>query len=608
MRDFHSDNTGVTLSGDERICSEILVDRGGYAQLTDQCCYRHRLNDQIECERDFINIYLRTLYFILSSVRFFVLGFGPLLVISTLHNFVRQEVPYKVKLKAGRERTVMVLKAGEDPPPDVVAKSEIQLLHKPGFRKLIKLVTNGKIKTGDIFLATVRNYDIFVDCRRLSKENEVDVSLWRALSGAVFSCRLKNIEPFRACCETSITRGCPAGMKNDGVKVKWISLWKNVGHLLAILLIPTPYYARLLVFYLLEYDEILLRKEATARLGLKERFDNNFVHFLFPTHPVFFVSYSLYFLAAFIMIYDAFRFSPDQSTIRPILLGALSDLQNFSWSRVLIGITSTVIWPFQKFGLFGFCVSIVYWPIALPVTLVICVFYCVPSFYLAGRLLVHTKRQFFDDVEMLINIKIENANRKAKNNTQDACLENVNFDSFINWVRRTVTKQNKSDLGARTPSPAVPKYRYCLLILACLLTWTLCTATFAGLLLILSECVGFAVEMVVFTVMGIIVNSGTLLKYVALLLLMVVYSYDSFKNVNKKYLKLNKALFVDVMRRTDYKLTKSMLKSEVIYYIHSVCLFIIGSSLICICSIDLRESSFYLTLFRSIHFPILFLP
>jgi hypothetical protein len=70
--------------------------------------------------------------------------------------------------------------------------------------------------------------------------------------------------------------------------------------------------------------------------------------------------------------------------------------------------------------------------------------------------------------------------------------------------------------------------------------------TLYGVLVIISECVGCLIEILVFTLMGIIVNAGTLLKYVALVVMLVVYSYDCFNNVEKKYLKLNKALFSEV--------------------------------------------------------------
>ena len=50
-------------------------------------------------------------------------------------------------------------------------------------------------------------------------------------------------------------------------------------------------------------------------------------------------------------------------------------------------------------------------------------------------------------------------------------------------------------------------------------------------------------------IQGIIVNAATLLKYTALAVLIIVYSYDCFNNVEKKYLKLNKALFNEVKFR-----------------------------------------------------------
>jgi len=74
----------------------------------------------------------------------------------------------------------------------------------------------------------------------------------------------------------------------------------------------------------------------------------------------------------------------------------------------------------------------------------------------------------------------------------------------------------------------------------------LCVVTLYAVLIVMSECVGCFVEILVFTLMGIIVNAGTLLKYVALVVMLIVYSYDCFNNVEKKYLKLNRALFAEV--------------------------------------------------------------
>ena len=75
---------------------------------------------------------------------------------------------------------------------------------------------------------------------------------------------------------------------------------------------------------------------------------------------------------------------------------------------------------------------------------------------------------------------------------------------------------------------------------------SLCVAGLYSILILLSECVGCLVEVLIFTLMGVIVNAGSLLKFVALAIMLVAYSYDCFNNVEKKYLKLNKALFSEV--------------------------------------------------------------
>jgi len=75
----------------------------------------------------------------------------------------------------------------------------------------------------------------------------------------------------------------------------------------------------------------------------------------------------------------------------------------------------------------------------------------------------------------------------------------------------------------------------------------LCVAGLYSVLILMSECIGCFVEMLVFTLMGVIVNAGSLLKFIALAIMLVAYSYDCFNNVEKKYLKLNKALFSEVI-------------------------------------------------------------
>jgi len=77
----------------------------------------------------------------------------------------------------------------------------------------------------------------------------------------------------------------------------------------------------------------------------------------------------------------------------------------------------------------------------------------------------------------------------------------------------------------------------------------LCVTSLYSSVLIMSEVIGCFVEIVVFTIMGCIVNASALLRYVMLLVMVFVYSCDCFNNMSKQYLKMNKTLFGEVKGR-----------------------------------------------------------
>jgi len=62
--------------------------------------------------------------------------------------------------------------------------------------------------------------------------------------------------------------------------------------------------------------------------------------------------------------------------------------------NVLHMMVANVIWPFQRFGLAGCVVALVYWPIALPLTCIVNAIYYLPTVYLTVRMFFYSKRAF----------------------------------------------------------------------------------------------------------------------------------------------------------------------------------------------------------------------
>jgi len=86
-------------------------------------------------------------------------------------------------------------------------------------------------------------------------------------------------------------------------------------------------------------------------------------------------------------------------------------------------------------------------------------------------------------------------------------------------------------------------------VLKYVLCGLLCIASLFSTVIIMTEVIGCLVEIAVFTIMGCIVNASSLLRYVMLLVMMIVYSGDCFNNMSKQYLKMNKTLFGEVKGR-----------------------------------------------------------
>ncbi|KAK3099540.1 hypothetical protein FSP39_006015 [Pinctada imbricata] len=78
-----------------------------------------------------------------------------------------------------------------------------------------------------------------------------------------------------------------------------------------------------------------------------------------------------------------------------------------------------------------------------------------------------------------------------------------------------------------------------------------CIACLYALVLLFVEAIGLLVEVLTFTMMGIIVNAGSTLRYVSMALLVLVYMHDCYSNVYESYLTFNKTVCEDVMDRVE---------------------------------------------------------
>ena len=173
--------------------------------------------------------------------------------------------------------------------------------------------------------------------------------------------------------------------------MSWKHVLRVLGGLTIIALLLLPYYSRVIIYYAYEHDELEERRDVVKELGLEWPFQFSLIHFLDPTHNALIIMYAVSF-ASFVLLALLRACSVD--TFDQIVLQAFQDLRQVNRLECVRMILSHILLPFEKFGVCGIVVALVYWPIILPIALLITFIYCIPTTYLMVRFLIHKRPGF----------------------------------------------------------------------------------------------------------------------------------------------------------------------------------------------------------------------
>ena len=488
----------------------------------------------------------------LTIVRLGLVFLGPALFVSAVLSMSKDSVPYVVNLKSKLVRTVCFYRRDKTDLPPVVAKRVLDLSSEKGFPKLKKCMEESNVQLGQPVKVRFSHYDINVDYGRMQKENVVPVGLFYSLYSAIFGCQVRFLAPFRNCCKAKIFR-------SDRYKITWGRFCKRLAKVLLIMFVPTPFYLRLVIFYKYEYEELEKRKRATAECGLKERLESSLIYYFTPTHAVFVCIYILYVLTAIALAFMS-RKGKDHR-VKKIVTNSFRDLKTLNFTDTLSMMASNFVWPLENFGALGCCVGIVYWPLAIVGSLLVGAVYLLPTLYLTFRMAYHSKlaavimsRQS-NDVKYKVRVKpdlgvyrFQTEKLLRRSNTADSSVFDISLDDLDHIVPPKHIQEDMDVASIKSTPIPYPSFSW-LRVIKYVFCAFLSILTLYAVVIIMSEVIGCITEIVVFTIMGCIVNASSLLKYVMLILMVFVYCGDIFNNMQKKYLKMNRALFNEVKYR-----------------------------------------------------------
>ena len=561
MRHFQGTDSNVAVKTTSSLCHQVVQERWNFALFTYQCCHPDAKGLTAECNINEGNVWLNTIDALLLTVRVLALLTIGVSITSSVVKVGHVSVPYVVKrdiplivavknLKVRKtERVSIKTQMLNDQKHSTVAigneemkcKLGIDIRKEHGFARYKEFLKRHKEIEGKLIKISMERIHIVVDYDRLQGENDIPVGFFRSISHAVFSCGMKDTEPFKDCCQTKLFKLCSTRSSS-----KWITVFGPLAKLLLVIIIPLVFYIRIIFYYVFEHDEVTYRHGRAQLAGLTMSPNKfNLIDYVKPTDPLFIVIYMLYLSTAVLLGYLVF--TGDKKKFTNIVTTSFMDLRSTHSLEIFKHFIKSMTVPFTRCGVVGCCVFPVYCILVVPFLILAYLFYLVPLIYFTARLLTNSTKVLCEQKE-----KSNDKSCATKLSERSPfCNESINLLPHYR-VREMRARQNITidNVAKHEKAVEASSFRQFLRFLVVVMM----ILTMFGLSLLAAECVGFLAEIATFTLMGIMINAGVYLKFVSLILLIMVYSHSCFSGVHKKYLKLNKSLFGQV---------KGMLNSEI---------------------------------------------
>ncbi|XP_076467860.1 uncharacterized protein LOC143298784 isoform X2 [Babylonia areolata] len=529
----------ATSTREEYVCNQMIKDNDGYAEFVHDCCMKTVQGD-IKCSSDDDDKWITILYFSITMLKVLMFLFSPSFLPQNMYSAMYVAAEYIIKLKKELKLKLFV---SERTDANVRCKHRLtleEISEWHDFRNFLDTLPMDEIVP--VKMAELR---VKVKGKRIIPENEPPTGLLRTIYDNLGRCKIKQLDAFRDCCETSIYASMEHKFRHQ---CTWHSCVEVLVKAILLLMVPIPFYARLYIYYSFEHGEMQQRRTAMARVGLRESFDlyrTNVIQYFSPFHGIFIATYCFYFLAGIVIGFSSYAF---REKLKSVARSALQDMSNVSQTGVLGVIIRTLLFPYRKCGLLAFLLAPFYGVVVTPLLVLLFALYCIPTLYLSHRVPFHARK--------LIGLSGMPAAAEARKWKHKRIHK---LRTRISQVDRAVHREPEETGEDSCCSPdsssfrGLASVREFLLQVACSL---FCLCILYSVSLIFAESAGLIIEVLAFTMMGIIVNAGSVLKYVSMVLLVFVYMHDCYNNVYLNYLTFNKTIIDDMIDRTTEDLRK----------------------------------------------------
>ena len=529
LHDFQNatlDTYETSFDADDQVCNMHILNSDGKADFRYYCCYKTE-NHEAKCYYLKPDFWRNVLFAVIVVLKIIVLLFCPRLVPGTWYRLKSVAMSYTHRLESEKQFKMKTIVTTNPDKFGAVSCTKVRFKHLQHMSKFSESLCNMSPDIPHTF--SMNEIKFKAKFRRLIPEDYAPVGLFGVLFSELFKCNMRKKPAVKGCCEASIC------CWSKSIMCPWYVVLKRIMRSVLFLLISTPWIIRLFIYFAVETEEMSRKKTEASERNLSVYFPGNFTLLLTPLHVLFVVIYVLLVLESF--TYSSLRRKAKEK-VRFVLRKCFQDMRDTDQLNVIAWLVRITLKPYERLGILGILIGPLVFVVCLPFLVCVLAFYMLPTVNITCRLLAHFLVYLFPK-DVCQSSKLLRNISKVLQKAED------------NLEMETIASMETLEKDEKVLSSNWRRLQQLVIIFVCLVS-------LYSIIFLFTEFISFIVEVIIYTVMGLILNASVTLTHVSFVLLLGVYARDCFGNVRTAFLDFNKIVHDVVLEHGKENMRKAL--------------------------------------------------
>ena len=507
------ENATMTSQYGKEVCNKAIHKTENSIGETIYKCCRLEYSDNLVCQDLEENIWIQILLTIIFVLQVLFILYSPTFM-PKKERLSTKFLDYIYKPENPLKLNVVVIG-----PDAVISDAKFVNAKKFPFIELRNLKEKLRhVTPGVLYTATVSQVYLSVRASKIFPGGYSPIGLIKFLKNFFMRCNMRNAVPaLKSCCKADIFK------KSDCCRFQWFRCLAAFMSLLVATIVTLPWIFRILFYYAMEEDLVELEIHVLDYNNLERPFPGSLVLYLTPTHPLFI---SIYVSILFDILVLIFLPPAARRKLKFMIRMSLRNMNSTNKFDAFVTFLAHMLFPLEEYGALGLIFLIPFWILAMPTGILILCYLIFPIINILVRLLANL---------IYYTLKFCKPGFYQTYEPNNEIVGRI-WVVIKEWMDGVIVV-NKYERKSRRN------------MMIHVISLALCILTIAMLLILVVECISFYIECAVYIVIGIVLNSKSIMKFLSLFVLISWYGIDCFGAVGTRYQSFAKVINSEILTR-----------------------------------------------------------